>query len=141
MARSRCQQQNARVDIIPWSHRLEHVHRCGAAFCTRNVHAAENSVLTCSFLIWPCGMYGGLLTMPAMLPHMLCTGSYQEPVLTCISWQPSSADCLDTCADTQESPPQLMTDHLGNALGKLPGTATDGIALQGQRKQCCTGQR
>ncbi len=72
--------------IIIWSHRLEHfLDRFGTTVCTRTVHAAENSVIACKSLIWLCGMYGGLLTMPAMLPHMLCTGSYQEPVLTCIS--------------------------------------------------------
>ncbi len=34
-----------------------------------------------------------------------------------------------------------MTDHLVNALGKPPGTATEGIALQGQVKQCCADQQ
>ncbi len=34
-----------------------------------------------------------------------------------------------------------MTDHLVNALGKLPGTTTEGIALQGQVKQCRADQR
>jgi hypothetical protein len=34
-----------------------------------------------------------------------------------------------------------MTDHLGNALGKLSGTTTEGIALQSQVKQCCTDQQ
>ncbi len=42
---------------------------------------------------------------------------------------------------TPQLTPPLMTDHLVNALGKLAGTTADGIALQGQVKQCCTDQQ